>query len=43
MEDFWLTCILNNNSFGKLINDKDRKVLRNLRDIKVEQQNGFVI
>ena len=42
IEDFWLTCILNNSSFKTLVNDNDKKVLKKLVNVKVENQNGFV-
>jgi len=39
--DFWLRCIENNTSFGKLVNDKDKKVLKHLNNITIDNQLGF--
>ena len=38
---FWGTVLGNNEMFRCIINDKDREILENLKDIKVEQQDGL--
>lgn len=41
VENFWLKCIEHSKFFPKLINDKDRKVLKHLKNITIDGQQGF--
>lgn len=39
--DFWLTCLKHSNQFGALINEKDEKVLKFLKNITIDyKENG---